>query len=70
MNFKAHSKDDYLSGYPVTEYSDEEDEDIENTDNEDESDDESQMRFTVENAYTAEKEEAIIALKDIAEHTG
>lgn len=44
-----------------------EEEDIENTDNEDDDDD--VAGYSVENAYIEEKEEAILALKEIAEHT-
>lgn len=44
-------------------------EDIENTDNEDDDDDEDIAGFSVENAYVEEKEEAILALKEIAQNT-
>jgi len=43
-----------------------EEENIENTDNEDEDDIDD---YTVENSYIEEKEEALIALKEIAENT-
>lgn len=42
--------------------------DIENSDNEDEDEDDDLLG--VENSYMEEKEEAIIALKELAEHTG
>lgn len=42
--------------------------DIENSDNEEDDDD--IAGYSVENAYMAEKEEAIVALKDFAQHTG
>lgn len=50
-----------------TEYEDQEF-DIENSDDEDEDDDDDLLG--IENSYMEEKEEAIIALKEIAEHTG
>lgn len=43
--------------------------DIENSDDEDDDDDDI-AGYSVENAYMDEKEEAIIALKELAEHTG
>lgn len=42
-------------------------EDIEHTDNEDDNDD--IEGYSVENSYIEEKEEAVIALKEIAENT-
>jgi len=44
-----------------------EEENIENTDNED--DDDYFEDYTVENSYIEEKEEAVMALKEIAENT-
>ncbi|KAJ8668090.1 hypothetical protein QAD02_009753 [Eretmocerus hayati] len=45
-------------------------EDIENTDNEDDDDDDDDIAgYNVENAYIEEKEEAILALREIAEHS-
>ncbi|XP_017888011.1 importin-4-like [Ceratina calcarata] len=67
-----HFKEDESSAFPVYEdISDNEndEEDIENTDNE-EDDDDDLAGYSVENAYIDEKEEAILALKEIAEHTG
>ncbi|KOX69401.1 Importin-4 [Melipona quadrifasciata] len=64
-------KQDEISTFPVyEEVSENEDEDIENTDNEDDGDDGDVAGYSVENAYIEEKEEAILALKEIAEHTG
>lgn len=66
-------KDDEDSKYVVIDdHSDHEndEEDIENTDNEDDDNDNDMTVFNVENAYIEEKEEAILALKEIAEHTG
>ncbi|XP_012138134.1 importin-4 isoform X2 [Megachile rotundata] len=70
-----HLKEDETSAFPVYEdISDNEnendEEDIENTDNEDDYDDDDVAGYSVENAYIEEKEEAILALKEIAEHTG
>ncbi|XP_014603697.1 PREDICTED: importin-4-like isoform X1 [Polistes canadensis] len=47
----------------------EDEEDIENTDNEEDEDDEDVAGYTVENSYVEEKEEAISALKEIAQYT-
>lgn len=45
-------------------------ENIENTDNEDEDDSDNDVGgYNVENAYIEEKEEAILALREIAEQT-
>lgn len=47
-----------------------EEENIEQSDNEEEYDDEEIEGYSVENSYIEEKEESVIALKDIAENTG
>lgn len=47
--------------------SESEEEDIEHSDNE--NDDDDVEAFSVENSYIEEKEEAVIALKEIAENT-
>ncbi|XP_043514170.1 importin-4-like isoform X1 [Frieseomelitta varia] len=63
---------DEISTFPIYEEVSEnenEDEDIENTDNEDDDSDDDVTGYSVENAYIEEKEEAILALKEIAEHT-
>lgn len=44
--------------------------DIENSDNEEEDDEDEIDTLAVENAYLGEKEEAILALMELAEHTG
>lgn len=50
--------------------SDKGEEDIENSDNEDDNDDDDDViGYNVENAFVEEKEEAILALREIAEHT-
>ncbi|XP_012279417.1 importin-4 [Orussus abietinus] len=68
-----HFKDDETSAFPVyedlSENENEDEEDIEHTDSEEDSDDEDVAGYSVENAYTGEKEEAILALKEIAEYT-
>lgn len=68
--FKTHVKDDDPSVYRDLsgQDSDKDEEDIEDTDNEDD-DDEDIVAYSVENAYVEEKEEAILALKEIAENT-
>ncbi|XP_076287223.1 importin-4 [Lasioglossum baleicum] len=67
-----HYKEEESSAFAVyedfIESENESEEDIENTDDEDDEDDEI-AGYNVENAYIDEKEEAIMALKDIAEHT-
>ncbi|XP_048515338.1 importin-4-like isoform X2 [Athalia rosae] len=65
-----HFKDDESTAFPVYEDASEtdEEEDIENTDNEDDDDD--VAGYVVENSYVEEKEEAILALKEIARNTG
>ncbi|XP_060832672.1 importin-4-like [Bombus pascuorum] len=70
-----HFKEDETSAFPVyddlSENENENDEeDIENTDNEEDDDDEDVAGYSVENSYIEEKEEAILALKEIAENTG
>ncbi|XP_031846773.1 importin-4 [Nomia melanderi] len=66
-----HYKEDESSALPVyddiNESENESEEDIENTDNEDDDDD--AVGYSVENVYIDEKEEAILALKEIAEQT-
>lgn len=65
-----HFKEDETTAFPIYEdLSDEneDEEDIENTDNEDDDDD--VAGYSVENAYIEEKEEAIMALKEIAQCT-
>ncbi|KAK2578828.1 hypothetical protein KPH14_002445 [Odynerus spinipes] len=65
-----HFKEDETIAFPIYEdLSDEneDEEDIENTDNEDDDDD--VAGYSVENAYIEEKEEAIMALKEIAQYT-
>lgn len=44
--------------------------DIENTDGEEDDDDDDVGAYSVENAYMDEKEEAVVALKELAENTG
>ncbi|XP_043465104.1 importin-4-like [Leptopilina heterotoma] len=70
----THYKENEEAAFPVYEpclqNSDSDgEEDIENTDNEDDDDDEDIAGFSVENAYVEEKEEAILALKEIAQNT-
>lgn len=67
---QPHFKDDESTAFPVYEDASEteEEEDIENTDNEDDYDD--VAGYEVENSYVEEKEEAILALKEIAKNTG
>lgn len=72
--FQTHYKENEEAAFPVYEpclqNSDSDgEEDIENTDNEDDDDDEDIAGFSVENAYVEEKEEAILALKEIAQNT-
>ncbi|KAF7381213.1 hypothetical protein HZH68_016088 [Vespula germanica] len=67
-----HFKEDETTAFPIYEdLSDENDdeEDIENTDNEEDGDDDDVAGYSVENAYIEEKEEAIMALKEIAQYT-
>lgn len=71
---QPHFKEDVNSAFPVYEdlsdnENENEEEDIENTDNEDEGDDEDVAGYSVENAYIEEKEEAVLALKEIAQNT-
>ncbi|XP_011501436.1 PREDICTED: importin-4-like [Ceratosolen solmsi marchali] len=68
--FKDDENSDYLV-YEDLSDSENDEEDIENTDNEDEDDDNDEdfAGYSVENAYVEEKEEAILALREIAEHT-
>ena len=71
---QAHYKDNEDAAFPVYDNfgansESEEEEDIENTDNEEDEDDDDIAGFSVENAYVEEKEEAILALKEIAQHT-
>ncbi|XP_043248077.1 importin-4-like [Colletes gigas] len=71
----AHYKEDETSLFPVYEDlsdsgNENDEEDIENTDNEEDDDDYDVTRYSVENAYIDEKIGAILALKEIAEHTG
>lgn len=61
-------EDGGINVYGNDENEDAEDIDIENSDGEDDDDD--IAGFSVENAFLDEKEEAILALKQIAEHTG
>lgn len=69
-----HFKDDEANALTVyddlsdTENEQDEEEDIECTDNEDDNDEEIDG-YTVENAYMEEKEESVMALKEIAEYT-
>lgn len=72
--FQPICKDDENSDYLVYDdlsESENDEEDIENSDNEDEQDDidDDYTGFDVENAYLEEKEEAILALREIAENT-
>ena len=71
--FQTHYKDNEDAAFPIYELvgnsESEGEEDIENTDNEDDADDDDIAGFSVENAYIEEKEEAILALKEIAEYT-
>lgn len=69
---QPHFKEDETTAFPIYEdLSDENDdeEDIENTDNEEDGDDDDVAGYSVENAYIEEKEEAIMALKEIAQYT-
>lgn len=68
-------KEDETSAFPIYEdvsenENENDEEDIENTDNEEDDDDDDVAGYSVENAYIEEKEEAILALKEIAENTG
>ncbi|PNF42980.1 hypothetical protein B7P43_G09585 [Cryptotermes secundus] len=67
-----HYKDDETSAFPVYEdLSDtSEEEDIEKDSEEDEVEDEDIAGYSVENVYVEEKEEACIALTEIAKNTG
>lgn len=53
----------------LSENEDDDEEDIENTDNEDDNDDTCVAGYTVSNSYIEEKEEAILALREIAHYT-
>ncbi|XP_063986227.1 importin-4-like [Diachasmimorpha longicaudata] len=70
-----HFKDGESSAFPVYEDAsdneNDEEEDIEHTDNEDDEDDEDGdvAGYSVANAYIEEKEEAVLALREIAHHT-
>lgn len=69
----THYKENEEAAFPVYEPclqndDSEAEEDIENTDNEDDDDDDDIAGFSVENAYVEEKEEAILALKEIAQN--
>ncbi|XP_014468024.1 PREDICTED: importin-4-like [Dinoponera quadriceps] len=69
--FVTYVKDDEATAFPVYEDLSEEEneeEDIENTDNEEDYD-EDVAGYSVENAYIEEKEEAVLALKEIAQYT-
>ncbi|XP_055534571.1 importin-4-like [Wyeomyia smithii] len=60
-----------LNGTTVDdEEEDDQEYDIENSDNENDEDDDDIAGYSVENAYMDEKEEAILALMEFAEHTG
>lgn len=67
-----HFKDDEANALTVyddlSDTENEEEEDIEHTDNEDDNDEEIDG-YSVENAYMEEKEESVMALKEIAEYT-
>ncbi|KAI4495616.1 hypothetical protein M0802_008451 [Mischocyttarus mexicanus] len=68
----THFKEDESTAFSIYEdLSDEtaDEEDIENTDNEEDGDDEDVAGYSVENSYIEEKEEAIMALKEIAQYT-
>lgn len=68
---QTYVKDDEATAFPVYEDLSEEEneeEDIENTDNEEDFD-EDVAGYSVENAYMEEKEEAVLALKEIAQYT-
>ncbi|XP_020296536.1 importin-4-like [Pseudomyrmex gracilis] len=69
-----HCKDDetvaLYNGFSDEEEEEVEEENIEQSDNEEEYDDEEIEGYSVENSYIEEKEESVIALKDIAENTG
>ncbi|KAK0087613.1 hypothetical protein PV325_000560 [Microctonus aethiopoides] len=68
-----HYKDEENTAFPIYEdLSDNEndiEEDIENTDNEDDEDDDDVAGYSVANAYIEEKEEAVLALREIAHYT-
>lgn len=58
------------NGFSDEEEEEVEEENIEQSDNEEEDDDDEEIEgCSVENSYIEEKEESVIALKDIAEHT-
>lgn len=68
-----HFKDDETTALTVYDdlsdtENEEEEEDIECTDNEEDNDEEIDG-YSVENAYMEEKEESVMALKEIAEYT-
>lgn len=70
-----HFKEDETCAFPIYDDlsgddSESDEEDIEYTDNEDDDDDDDVAGYSVENSYIEEKEEAILALKEIAENTG
>lgn len=68
--FQSHYKEDDTNNF-YDDLSDEpEEEDIDVPTDEDEDDDDEIAGYSVENAYVEEKEEACLALKEIAEFAG
>lgn len=71
-SLQMHFKDDEANALTVyddlSDTENEEEEDIEYTDNEEDNDEEIDG-YSVENAYMEEKEESVMALKEIAEYT-
>lgn len=65
MHFKDEAN--ALTVYDDLSETENEEEDIDHTDNEE--DDEDVEGYSVENAYMEEKEECVMALKEIAEYT-
>ncbi|OXU25360.1 hypothetical protein TSAR_005639 [Trichomalopsis sarcophagae] len=66
---RYNEESEYLVYEDLSE-SDKDEEDIENSDNEDDNDDDDDViGYNVENAFVEEKEEAILALREIAQHT-
>ncbi|XP_011314194.1 importin-4 [Fopius arisanus] len=69
-----HFKDGESAAFPIYENAsdneNEDEEDIENTDNEDDDDEDEEVAgYSVANSYIEEKEEAVLALREIAHHT-
>lgn len=68
--FKDDNEDLVLLNGADDEEEDDKEYDIENSDNDNDDEDDDIAGYSVENAYMDEKEEAILALMEFAEHTG